>query len=194
MSDSEKHEVTKILRQLSQGDESAYQEIVTLLQVELHQIAHRQRKNEPLDLTLRTTEIVNEAYIKLVNQKERSWKNRTHFVRCAARAMRQIVVDHARHRRTATHGGEFQRVPLDDWVAWYERNPVDLLALDEALDQLEARDPALAQMVELRFFCGLTIEEIAEVMGRPLRTIERDWKFVKAWLKDLLSEGDTDAA
>ena len=134
--------------------------------------------------TLQTTALVNEAYLRLVRERDRSWQNRAHFLAIASTAMRRILVDHAEKRRAAKRGGGQERTALDDVVVVFERQVEDLLALNEALEELARRDDRKSRVVELRFFSGLTLEEVAQVLGVTRRTVDRDWRYARAWIRE----------
>ena len=161
--------------------------ILPLVYEELRLLAHRRLAKESTGPTLDTTGLVHEAYMRLARGKDTSWANRAHFFAAAAVAMRRILIERARHQRAAKHGGRRARVTLDDGVAMVPARSADLLALDEALDRLEAHDRALSELVTLRFFGGLNVEETAETLGVSPRTVERKWAFARAWLHDALT-------
>ncbi len=150
---------------------------------ELRRLARRYMARERMAVTLQATALVNEAYLRLMKEKKQVWQNRAHFCAIAASAMREILVERARARAAAKRGGSRVRVSLDNAIAAKESAPVDLLALNEALNRLVELDPPLARVVELRFFGGLTVEEAAEVMDSSPATIKRAWSMAKAWLK-----------
>ena len=179
-------EVTQLLHAACQGDPGAADALLPLLYTELRALAGRIMQGERRAHTLQPTALVHEAFLRLVGSDE-GWQNRVHFVRIAARAMRQILVNHAVAKRAEKRGGDGNRVPLDEWVATYEARSIDLVALDEALKRLAELDPVQCQIVECRFFGGFTMEEIAELMGEPLRSVERDWSLARAWLRRQLS-------
>ena len=176
------HEVTQVLRELSDGQESAPQRLMPLVYDELRKLAAGYLKGERADHTLQATALVHEAYLRLVDWKNVSWQNRAHFFALAAHAMRGILVDHARARKAEKRGGGMTKLALEEAVSFPRRSEVDLLALDESLRELAEFDPAQSRIVELRFFGGLTIDETAEVMGISPATIKREWKMAKAWL------------
>ena len=176
-------DVTKLLVQWSEGDRAALDRLVPLIYDDLHRIAQRQFRRERFDNTLQTTALVNEVYLRLINQRAISWKNRAHFFGIAANVMRQILVDRARGRNAAKRGSGSCRLDLTQ-VSDLPVGSVqpDLLAVDEALDALASFDPQQARVVELKFFAGLSIEEIAEVTGVSTATVKREWALAKAWL------------
>jgi RNA polymerase sigma factor (TIGR02999 family) len=142
--------------------------------------------------TLQTTELLDEAYLRLVGDPKRNWQNRTHFVAAAAQLMRRIMVDHARERRARKRGGDAIKVSLDDAALVTEKRSEELLALDEALEKLATQDPRKSQIVELRYFGGLTFEETAAFLKTSQRTVEREWRMAKAWLYRALSGEEPD--
>jgi RNA polymerase sigma-70 factor (ECF subfamily) len=175
------HEVTALLMDWSAGDESAYDKLVPLVYDELHRLAHRHMNRERKGHTLQTTALVDEAYLRLVDQRV-PWQNRSHFFAIAARLMRRILVDHARSHAYAKRGGGAEHVSLDDALEMSEERAAELVALDEALDALARLDPRKARVVELRFFGGLEIEETARVLNVSPNTVKRDWRTARAWL------------
>ena len=180
-------EVTRLLGAWSGGNERALDELIPLVQPELHRLAHHYMSQERAGHTLQTTALLNEAYLRLVGDSGRSWQNRTHFIASAAQLMRRIMVDHARERRSLKRGAGALKVTLDETALITETRSEELLALDEALEELGAQDPRMSQIVELRYFGGLTVEETAEFLKTPLRTVEREWNLAKAWLYRALS-------
>jgi RNA polymerase sigma factor (TIGR02999 family) len=188
---STRQEVTQLLGDWSGGDERALEKLFPLVQPELHRLAHHYMSRERAGHTLQTTAILNEAYLRLVENTQRPWQNRTHFVAAAAQLMRRIMIDHARERHSLKRGGGALRVTLDE-AAWVtETRSEELLALDEALETLAAQDPRKAQIVELRYFGGLTVEETAEFLKLSPRTVEREWTMAKAWLYRALTEEES---
>jgi len=174
--------VTQLLVAWSDGDQTALDQLVPLVNEELRRLARGYMRRERPGHTLQTTALVNEAYLRLVDQKHTHWQNRAHFLAIAAQLMRRILVDYARRRQYQKRGGGAVQVTLGhaEEVA-NERSP-DLVALDEALASLAEMDPRRSRVVELRFFGGLSIEETAEVMNVSPTTVERDWTIAKAWL------------
>lgn len=177
-------EVTRLLRAWRGGSPQALDRLMPLVYDELHAMAARQMAREWRVSTLQTTALVNEAYLKLVGQRDVDWQNRAHFFALAARLMRRILVDNARRDLRPKRGAGLPAVPLDEAIAAPERDVdlVDTLALDAALQKLEALDPDQVRVVELRFFGGLTIEETAEVTGTSPATVKREWALAKGWL------------
>jgi len=183
----ESQEVTRLLLAWNDGDEGALEKLVPLVYGELRRLAKRQMWGEHPDHTLQTTALINEAYIKLVDLRNVHWQNRAHFFALCARLMRRILVDFARSRHYAKRGGGAQRISLDESLVVSPAHSTDLVAVDDALKALAKVDARKAQMVELRFFGGLTVEETAEVLKVSPETVQRDWKLAKAWLLRELS-------
>jgi len=175
-----------ILERLRSGKREALDEITSLLYNELREIAHRQHSISGDD-TLATTDLVHEAYLKLVDQSRAKWNDRAHFLALAAVAMRHILTDRARARLTAKRGGASEVVTLDDEIVASDERPGPLLQIHEALDRLAVIDERLARIVEYRFFGGLTNEEIGTVLGVAVRTVERDWAKARVLLQGLLA-------
>lgn len=174
-------EFTRLLASASEGDDEALQRAAAVVHEELRSLARQVLSGERAGQTLRTTALVNEAYLRLVGA-DRHFEGRSHFFGTAAKAMRSILVDYARARRAQKRGGGWQRVALDEAIERLEVDRVDLLALEEALRRLEADAPRQASVVELRFFAGLSIERAAETLGVSHGTVENDWRFARAWL------------
>ncbi|MFN7948331.1 MAG: sigma-70 family RNA polymerase sigma factor [Blastocatellia bacterium] len=183
-------EVTQLLAAWSNGDQAALDELMPLVYGELRRLARRYMNRENPGHTLQTTALVNEAYLRLVDAREVQWQNRAHFFAVAAQMMRRILVDFARSRQNLKHGGDAQQVSFDQalMVSWERR--AELVALDDALNALAALDPRQAQVVELRFFGGLSNEETAEVLKVSVGTVRRDWSLAQAWLYRELSKGN----
>jgi RNA polymerase sigma factor (TIGR02999 family) len=178
--------ITQALLQCRQGDQSAFPKLMELLYDELRRLAHRQLRRDRPGQTLNTTGLVHEAYLKLVDHTQIAWQDRAHFFAVTARAMRQIIVDHARKRATTRHGGDMLRVELDRTAVGVTHQAEMLLALDEALHRLAAVDTRLIQVVECRFFAGYSERETAAALNTSLRTVQRDWKRAKAWLREVM--------
>lgn len=176
-------DVTKLLADWSHGDREALDKLMPLVYAELRRVASHYLRRERAGDTLQTTALVHDAYLRLVDQKDVHWENRAHFFSIAAEAMRRILVEHARRHRAAKRGGGACKVSLDEAVGWPEQRAVDLVALDDALTSLTAIDSQKSRIVELRFFGGLTMEEIAQVLGVSLATVERGWHIAKLWLR-----------
>ena len=181
MVESKPAEVTGLLVAWSHGDETAYERLVPLVYAELHRLAHRYMSRERPDHTLQTTALVDEAYLRLVDQKVH-WENRAHFFAIAAELMRRILVDHARKHSYAKRGGNARKVELNEAVLMARDRSDELVALDEALTKLAEFDQRKSHVVELRFFGGLSVEETAEVLKVSVNTVKRDWSTARAWL------------
>lgn len=175
------HEITRLLVAWGQGDQSALEELSPLVHSELHRLAHRYMSRERPGHTLQTSALVNEAYIRLIDWKNVRWQNRAHFFAVSAQLMRRILVDFARHRRYLKRSGG-ARVSLTEAAAFTVDRDADLVALDEALIALAEVDPRKSQVVEMRFFGGLSVEEVAEVLKVSKETVMRDWRLAKVWL------------
>ena len=175
-------DVTRMLLDWSHGDEQALDRLMPVVYDELHRLAKRCLRRESSGHTLQATALVNEAYLKLIQQSEVEWQNRAHFFAIAARLMRRILVDHARNHQASKRGGPARKLSLDEAIGVAEAQEVDLIALEDALTELARLDPEQGRLVELRFFGGLTIEEVAEVLGVSPATVKREWNMAKAWL------------
>jgi len=180
-------EITVILMELEQGVPGAADRLAPLVYDTLHGLAAHFMRAEREDHTLQPTVLVHDAYMRLMGERASSWNNRAHFFSIAAQAMRRMLVDHARRRRTAKRDGG-DRVTLDDHMAESPSRSVDLLALDDALTQLAALDARQARVVELRYFGGLTVEQTAEAIGVSPATVKRDWSFARAFLQRALDD------
>ena len=174
--------VTQLLLAAHQGDKEALDRLMPRLYDELRRLAASYLQHERPDHTLQPTALVNEAYLRLVDQKAVAWDNRAQFFGLAAQMMRRILVNHAESRRTAKRGGGVSHVTLEDSHAVAEDRTVEILAVNQALDKLAAFDALKAQLVELRMFAGLTTEEAAAVVGKSVATVEREWRIARAWL------------
>jgi RNA polymerase sigma-70 factor, ECF subfamily len=181
------HEVTQLLLEWSNGDQQALEKLLPLVYRELRKLAHQHLNRERPGHTLQTTDLVHEAYLKLVNQKGAQWQNRAQFFGIAAQLMRRILVDRARHNKRAKRGGGVAAVSIDQETLVAPKSQVDLVALDEALKTLAKADQRKARIVELRFFGGLSVEETADFLKVSPITVMRDWKMAKAWLHKALS-------
>jgi RNA polymerase sigma-70 factor (ECF subfamily) len=188
MPSSPQDQVTQLLADWSGGDSAALDKLIPLVQPELHRLAHYYMNREGLGSTLQTTALVNEAYLHFVGGAAPQLRNRPHFFAVAAQLMRRIMVDHARERHALKRGGDAVKVTLDETALVTEGRAAELLALDEALQNLAAFDPRMCQIVEMRYFGGLTTEEIAEVLKIHPNTVTRDWSAAKAWLYAELNE------
>ncbi|HEY1938493.1 MAG TPA: sigma-70 family RNA polymerase sigma factor [Candidatus Angelobacter sp.] len=175
-------EVTRLLLDLRSGNEEAEARLFVLLHDELRRMAASRLRNERRDHTLQPTALVNEVYLRVVEQPHQNWENRTHFLRICSRIMRQILIDHARKRNADKRGGVEKPVSLDELAVAGTQRPEILLALDEALIRLETVDPRQGSVVVMRFYGGLSEEEISQVLGTSVRTIKRDWNVARAWL------------
>ncbi len=176
--------VTGLLVEWNQGNDAAREALITVVYEELRRVARRQLLRERPDHTLQSAALVNEAYLRLTQQREApKWQNRAHFFGMAAQVMRQILVDHARRRLRAKRGGAAPRLSLETTMVKTQKREVDLVSLDDALSKLAALDPEQGRLVELRFFAGLSIDETAEVMGISPATVKREWATARAWLQ-----------
>src|SRR6201987_3986395 len=184
-------EVTQLLGDWSGGDEGALEKLIPLVQPDLHRMPHHYMSRERAGHTLQTTAILNEAYLRLVDNTKPVWQGRTHFIAAAARLMRRVMVDHARERHSLKRGGGALKVTLDEAALVTQTRSEELLALDEALERLAAQDPRKTQIVELRYFGGLTVEETAQFLKLSRRPVEREWNMAKAWLYRALSGEET---
>lgn len=183
------HDATALLSRASDGDESAAEALLPLVYDQLRALAGSYFRGQAVDQTLQPTALVHEAYLKLIRSSDGQWKDRVHFCAVAATAMRQILHDRARRRRAAKRGGDAKRVPMDHLATNAGDAPVDLIALDDAMQRLSDLDARQARIVELRFFGGLTTEEVGSVLNLSGRTIQKEWRRIRAWLGREL-EGD----
>ncbi|MEP6741789.1 MAG: sigma-70 family RNA polymerase sigma factor, partial [bacterium] len=179
--------VTEMLRDWSNGDRQAQDHLFRAVYDELHHQAARHLRHEQPGLSLQTTDLIHEAYLRLIDQQHVEWQNRLHFFAIAAKVMRRILVDHARSRQATKRGGSDIRLPLEEAMAVVPGQDLDFVALDEALTRLAEIDAQQSQVVELRFFSGLSVEETAKVLDVSDRTVKRDWNVAKAWLRRELS-------
>jgi RNA polymerase sigma factor (TIGR02999 family) len=175
-------QLTNLLDDWKRGDPSALEKLTPLIYDELRRIAHRYARHERNGHTLQTTALINEAYVRLAGNESPDWQNRQHFFAVTAQVMRHILIDHARRRRALKHGGHGQQVSLSEAEAMTNERAAELIALDEALAELAAFDPRKSEVVQLRYFGGLSLEETAEALGVSLMTVRRDWRAAKAWL------------
>ena len=182
-------EVTRLLLDWSNGDRAAFDQLVPLVYDELHRLAHHYMRQERAQHTLQTTALVNEAYVRLIDQNSVHWQGRAHFFAIAAQMMRRILVDYARSRRYAKRGGEGHQVSFDESAIVSPQKGAELVAVDEALTDLAQHDARKSKIVELRFFGGLNIDETAEVMGISPTTVQREWRSAKAWLYHSMNQG-----
>ena len=176
-------DITHLLNEWNDGDEGALDRLTPLVYEELRRQAARYLRRERPGHTLQTTALLHEAFLRLVDARGVSWQGRAHFFAIAANLMRRVLVEHARRRAADKRGGSDERVPLDEALAVAEAADLDLLAIDVALDKLEAVDERQARVVELRFFTGLSVEETAEALGVSEKTVKRDWNVARAWLR-----------
>lgn len=187
MSETTATPVTELLQAWRAGDQAALDQLLPLVHTELHSLARRMMSRENPGHTWQTTELVNEAYLRLVGQSQQVvWQDRAHFFAVASQIMRHLLVDHARARQAGKHGGGAQRVELEEGALVEPERSVVLLALDEALDRLAGFDAQKSRIVELRYFGGLTVEEVAEVLGIAAITVKREWAKAKLWLQQEL--------
>ena len=182
MKDTGSHQITLLLDELAKGDQGALQELMPLVYDELRRMARGYLRRQPAGHTLQTTELLHETYLKLAGNETQNWANRTHFFAVAAKAMRHILVDHARSRHADKRGGGLDRVSLSDEVADARVQSIQVLALDEALTALAELDQRKSDVVELKYFGGLTNEETGEVLKVSAETVKRDWRFARIWL------------
>lgn len=187
-----RHEVTQLLIDCSKGNQDAFKQLFPLVYEELRRLAHRYMTHERPGHTLQTTAVVHEAYLRLIDQKHVQWQNRAHFFAIASQMMRRILITHAQTHAYAKRGGGALKVSLDEAAVLSPERASDLIALDEALKGLTAIDPRRSQVVELRFFGGLSNEEIAEVLNISTNTVTRDWNVAKAWLHREMSKEQED--
>ena len=183
-------DITQLLLAWGAGDAAALDELMPIVYAELRKLARSYMRNQRADHTLQTTALVNEAYLRLIDSSRVKWQNRTHFFAISAQLMRRVLVDFARQRGSQKRGGEVQKIELDEAlvVVADDGQKTDLVALDEALKVLAEMNPRQSQTVELRYFGGLSEEEIAEHLGVSVRTVRRDWSVARAWLYRNLSE------
>lgn len=175
-------EITQLLLQWSRGDGDALAQLVPMIYPELRRIARRHMGRENPGHTLQTSALINEAFLRLVDQKTVEWHDRAHFLAVSAQVMRHILIDHARKHNYAKRGGGARHVPLDGVAVQQQQRSAELVALDAALDALSKIDPRKARVVELRFFGGLTVEETGAVMKLSVITVKREWRAARAWL------------
>jgi len=194
MSEPSANEVTQLLIDWGEGDKAALDKLLPLVDEELRRLASRYMRRENPGHTLQTSALVNEAYLRLVEQKSVHWQNRAHFFGIAAQLMRRILVDHARSHQYAKRGGGAQKVALDEAAMPTQERAAELVALHEALTELSGMDERKGRIVEMKFFGGLTTEEVAEVLQVTPRTIEREWRKAKAWLHHAISKEEADGA
>jgi RNA polymerase sigma factor (TIGR02999 family) len=188
MTDAKDSSVTQIIQAAQSGDREAIAQLLPLVYAELRKLARARMRGQAPGQTLEPTALVHEAYLRLVGKTVLPLKSRKHFFFAAARAMRDILVERARSRAGPKRGGGRRRIELTDAIALNEPPSTEVLALQEALEELEKEDPLKAQIVNLRYFAGMSMNEIAQVLGVTERTVHRHWRFIKAWLKSKLGE------
>ena len=177
------HEITQLLKDWGTGDQTALDKLMPLVYEQLHKLAHQHMRREKPGHMLQTSALINEAYLRLVDQPQIVWENRSHFFGIAARVMRRILVDEARKRNSSKRGGGAIQVSLSQAMSASQEQAANVIALDDALKNLEAIDSRQSEIVELRFFGGLSIEETADVLKISPGTVMRDWTFARAWLR-----------
>jgi len=178
-----KIDIAKVLTAIAAGQQDAAEQLMPLVYDELHQVAERLLRHESSGHTLQPTALVNEVYLRLIGQTNVDWQGKTHFFAISAKIMRRILVDHARRKKSLKRGGRYHRIALSDDLCVSKSNDEDVLAIEEALAKLEKLDPRQAKIVELRFYGGLGVQEVAEVLDVSKRTVESDWTMVRAWLR-----------
>ncbi len=179
--------ITVVLQAISKGDHQATNRLMPMVYEQLRELAGNFMKQQAASHTLHPTALVNEAYVKLCGKDDVDWRSRSHFFAAGAQAMRRILVDHARSKKRNKRGGEFTRVEFNEGLLETEQNNEDILALNDALEKLSLLDDRQAKIVELRFFGGLTTQEVAEALNLSKRTIELEWNMTRAWLRRELS-------
>ncbi len=190
MAERDPPDVTTLLHRWQGGEMAALDRLIELVHDELRRVAHRQMRGERANHTLQTTALIDEAYLRLVDQQRANWNNRSHFFAVSAQIMRRILVDYARSRGYAKRGGGAPHVSLDDVAVVGPEPSPDIVALDDALSRLAKEAPRKARVVELRYFAGLTVEEIAGLLQIAPVTVMRDWSFARAWLRRAMEHGD----
>ncbi|HTL79047.1 MAG TPA: sigma-70 family RNA polymerase sigma factor [Candidatus Babeliales bacterium] len=190
---SQKQQVTQLLCEWRDGDSHALEKLIPLVQPELQRLAQHYMSRERAGHTLQTTALLDDAYLQLADKTHPQWQNRAHFFAVAAQLMRRIMVDHARRRQALKRGSGAMKITLDECAVAAETRAAELLALDEALEKLASADPRKARVVEMRYFGGLTMQEIADVLKIHVNTVTRDWIAARAWLFAELSGEDMDA-
>ena len=190
MATTRQQEVSQLLLDWSDGDQTALDKLIPLVYQELHGLAHHYMRHERPGHTLQTTALVNEAYMRLADYKNLRWQSRVHFFAVAAQIMRRILVEHARSRNSAKRGGGIDKLSLDETAVISPTRSSEVVAVDDALHRLESWDPRKGKIVELRFFGGLSIDETAEVMKVSATTVQREWRAAKAWLHRTITGGD----
>jgi RNA polymerase sigma-70 factor, ECF subfamily len=186
---SSPQDITELLICWNNGDEAALEKLLPLVERELHRLAHIYMRREHTGHTLQTTAVINETFLRLVDQKRVKWQNRAHFFGIAAKIMRRFLINYARDRHRAKRGGHAVQISLSEVVLVSNEKSAELIALDEALERLALLDERKSRVVELRYFGGLSVEETAEVLGVSIITVNRDWKLAKAWLSREVRHG-----
>ena len=176
------HQITRLLLDWNKGDVLALEQLMPLVYDELRRMARRYMRRQPSGHTFQTTELIHEAYLKLARQEDLNWQNRAHFFGIAAQAMRHILVDYARSKNSQKRGGFGEKITLEESMVVSAKHTEEIVALDDALNQLATLDERKSRVVELKFFGGLSIEEIAEVLKLSPETVKRDWRFARTWL------------
>ncbi len=189
MNQTSDHDISRLLRSWSEGDETALAELVPLVYDELHRLAHYYMRHEGRDHVLQTTAVIHETFLRLTRSKPTDWQDRAHFFAICSRLMRQILVDFARGRRSQKRAGESVRLESKELQQPAVKQDIDLVALDDALTSLSRMDARKGKIVELRFFGGLSVEETAEVLKVSPETVTRDWRLARAWLLKEMSDG-----
>ena len=180
-------EITHLLNEIQHGNIAAMEHLATLVQAELHRIARRHMRRECDNHTMQTTALVNEAYLQLVRKRDQNWQSRAHFFAVSASLMRSILIDYARRRNALKRGGGRIPIPLDESITFADHHCEHVILIDQVLTRLAEQDPRMAQVVEMRFFAGLTEEEISLALKVSPRTVKRDWKVARAILQSELS-------
>jgi RNA polymerase sigma factor (TIGR02999 family) len=175
-------QVTILLQAMNRGDKSAADQLLPLVYSELHRLAKGYMSRERRDHTLQPTALINQAYLRIAQQENVEWQNHAHFIGFAANVMRRVLVDHARERNAAMRGGKQIRVDLDEGLAVSKERSAEILLLEDALTRLEQLNPRQAKVVEMRYFGGLSVEEVASVLGIASRSVKRDWALARMWL------------
>ena len=181
-------QITLLLRAMRSGDKSASEKLLPLVYNELHRLAESYMRRERPDHTLQPTALINEAYLRLAHDPV-DWQSHEHFIGVAANVMRRVLVDHARARNAQMRGGDLQRVELEEGIAISQERSEEVLALDEALNHLEEVNPRQARVVELRYFAGLSVEEIGAILNMSPRSVKRDWALARIWLFQEIEKG-----
>lgn len=190
MTPPEEETPTKLLDRAAEGEREATDQLIELVYDEFREMAAGYLRREPSELTLQPTALVHEAFLRLIHQTSVDWKGRTHFLAIGAKAMRRVLVDHARKRQRVKRGGERKRITFDEQMFLSPDHDDDLLEVEDLLVELKEIDPRQAKIIELRFFGGMTSAETADYLGISKSTADREWRIVRAWLRQQLSEDD----